>query len=352
MTITDLPDGFDTEDYLRLNDDVRRAGMDAAEHFLQFGRAEGRQWKLSVPVTLAPSDLVSDYWSADRSGARPVSWLEHSAVRTTLQRRISGDPLVGSLGWFQRDFIPKTLPLCLSLGCGLGAFERTAIRSGVAEYFHASDISEGAIEKARELATDADLGGAIDYSVVDLDAPDLLLPAATYDAIFGISSIHHVSQLENLFRQCRAALKPGGLMFLDEYVGPNRFQSPPHLVEIINKIRNVFPLPYRNNLLNGGHGVVGDYVPTPVEHFERTDPSEAIRSQDIIKALSAEFEIVAMRPYGGAIQHMLLSGVVGNFDECDGRDVAMLRLVALFEEELERAGGIESDFAALVARPR
>jgi SAM-dependent methyltransferase len=217
---------------------------------------------------------------------------------------------------------------------------------------HASDISRGAIDKARKAAADANLADKIVYDVVDLDAPDFTLPHSMYDVIFGLSSIHHVSQLENLFRQCATALKPGGLLFLDEYIGPNRFQSPPHVVELINKIRSALPQRYRRNLLTNDLSILGHYVPSSVEHFERTDPSEAIRSADILTALKLYFDVVEMRPYGGAIQHMLFSGIVGNFMEDDDSDVALLRIIAMLEEELERAGVIDSEFAVVVARPK
>jgi ubiquinone/menaquinone biosynthesis C-methylase UbiE len=44
-TLSELPPGFDSEIYYRLNEDVRKAGIDAAAHFLNWGRAEGRQWR-------------------------------------------------------------------------------------------------------------------------------------------------------------------------------------------------------------------------------------------------------------------------------------------------------------------
>src|SRR5947209_1385845 len=39
-----LPDGFNPQVYYRLNEDVRVSGMDAAQHYLNFGHSEGRPW--------------------------------------------------------------------------------------------------------------------------------------------------------------------------------------------------------------------------------------------------------------------------------------------------------------------
>ncbi|MGO9685170.1 MAG: class I SAM-dependent methyltransferase [Beijerinckiaceae bacterium] len=181
---------------------------------------------------------------------------------------------------------------------------------------------------------------------------EVALPEATYDAIFAVSSVHHVSNLENLFQQCRKALKTNGLMFLDEYIGPTQFQTSPMITELINRLLAALPARYRKSLFANDGSTIDRYMPSPVEHFLKTDPSEAIRSAEIIDILKRWFDIVEFRPYGGAIQHMLFSGITGNFDENSETDAALLNIIAMFEETLEKHGVIASDFAAIVARPK
>ncbi len=48
---------------------------------------------------------------------------------------------------------------------------------------------------------------------------------------------------------------------------------------------------------------------------------------------------------------MLLSGTAGNFDPHSAEDAALVRILAFFEEELEKVGALETDFASVVARP-
>ncbi|WP_233829228.1 phytanoyl-CoA dioxygenase family protein [Paraburkholderia sp. ZP32-5] len=43
--LAELPDGFDAKLYLEANPDVAAAGVDAVDHFIEFGRAEGRALK-------------------------------------------------------------------------------------------------------------------------------------------------------------------------------------------------------------------------------------------------------------------------------------------------------------------
>lgn len=281
---------------------------------------------------------------------RPVSWLEHPIILDHVHRRVTGDPKINTYQWFRQRYLPEPVPLALSLGCGSGAFERSAILTGFAKRFHARDNSAASIAQARETAAAMQLGDLIDYGVANLDA--IKLPARTYDAIFGISAIHHVANLENLFEQCRLSLKPGALLFLDEYVGPSRFQMTPKVIAIINRLLASLPARYRKNLLTDDGTTIDRFAPSRIEHFLRSDASDAIRSADILDVLRRYFHIVEFRPYGGAVLHMLLSGIAGNFDENDEADVTLLRTFATFEEVLESVGSIPSDFAAIVARPR
>jgi 2-polyprenyl-3-methyl-5-hydroxy-6-metoxy-1,4-benzoquinol methylase len=296
------------------------------------------------------NEVVSEYWAQDRGGSRPHSWLQHPTMLSFLQRRVSGDPNLPTVAWLQQQFFPEPVELGLSLGCGFGGFERVAINLGIARKFHANDISEGAIKKAEAAAREAGLEEKIEYTVANLD--ECSLPAETYDAIFALSSAHHVFQLENLFRQCRSSLKPGGLLFLDEYIGPSRFRSSPLETEIINKLLVLLPARYRKNLFANDGSTIDSYVPSSVDHFEKVDPSEAVRSAEIVNTLEMYFDVIEFRPYGGGILHMLLSGIMGNFDEQSDSDIVLMNLLATLEETLEQVGALESHFAAIVARPR
>lgn len=54
--------------------------------------------------------------------------------------------------------------------------------------------------------------------------------------------------------------------------------------------------------------------------------------------------------YGGTILHPLLEHIVGNFSAESDRDVAIIRLLALFEDILIENRVLTSDFAVLVAQ--
>src|SRR5258708_5319071 len=97
-----LPQDFDPAGYLRLNKDVAKLGLDAATHYRLHGHQEGRRWKEvdplgSVENSVSQSELVSEYWAAERKSDRPVSWIEHPSLRPVVHRRISGDPRIGGI---------------------------------------------------------------------------------------------------------------------------------------------------------------------------------------------------------------------------------------------------------------
>lgn len=295
------------------------------------------------------AELVSAYWGDERKDHRKHNWLEHPVTRGIINLRISGDSATGTRQYWRRNFLQEAAANALSLGCGFGNFERDAINADLVGRIDAFDVSASAIEQARAYAADAGLQDRIAYSVADVNSLDL--PPEHYDAVFGISSVHHVFELESVFRNCRKALRPGGLLFLDEYVGPSRFQLPSENVGLINRLLAALPERYRRNVFTNG-GITNTYENSPIEWFEKNDPSEAVRSAEIISTLQQYFDIIDYRPYGGAILHMLLSGMAGNYEPDSDADVALLRSFAILEESLEHAAVLSSHFAAFVARPK
>ena len=98
----------------------------------------------------------------------------------------------------------------------------------------------------------------------------------------------------------------------------------------------------------------------PVEHIRRPiledvialDPSESVRSSEILAVLGDYFEIVDLRPYGGALLHVLLSHVPPLLDLENEEHRALLRRMMLFEKTHIELGTLPSDFVFAVARVR
>ncbi|HMF08952.1 MAG TPA: class I SAM-dependent methyltransferase, partial [Thermoanaerobaculia bacterium] len=85
----------------------------------------------------APGEPENHYW-----GAQPL-------VRRAINRRVTGDPNCWPTEWFARRFVPQTLPLGLSVGCGSGLLERDVLAKGICQRVEGVDFSPESIEQAK-----------------------------------------------------------------------------------------------------------------------------------------------------------------------------------------------------------
>ncbi len=256
----------------------------------------------------------------------------------------------------------------------------------------AIDIADRSIAIAQEAARQAGYSH-INYQIADLN--EVRLPTSHYDAAWATASIHHVERLEYLFAEVARSLKTGGLFILDEYVGANRFQFPPRQREIIEACHTLLPLRHRvlAAALSDNRSALGrdswrwwvrrvadkvrdgDLFGAVQRHTRRLwnrhrgqatvrkkadlptaqsvaaiDPSEAIRSSDIVPVLRQYFDIVEYKPLGGSILQFLLADIAGNFADEDGKK--LLDMLFMIEDTLMAVGELGSDFAYIVATPK
>ena len=71
------------------------------------------------------------------------------------------------------------------------------------------------------------------------------LPQNVYDAVLTTGSMHHVENLDFCFRNIRRALKPGGLLWLNDYVGPNQFQWSDAQMRLADELLALVPKTWR-----------------------------------------------------------------------------------------------------------
>jgi SAM-dependent methyltransferase len=181
----------------------------------------------------------SKYWDENKEKSLdPAFWMAHPLCRGAINRRVSGSPDEWPLDWFRRLHVPRPFGRGVSWGCGLGAFERSAIRAGIVEEIDAFDISPQSLEAARGQAR-AEKMESIHYSPGDFDDPRLA--RRRYDIVFFHASLHHVSQLERLFSRLALALKPGGAIYLDEYIGPSRDRWDGHRLRVARALLDLLP---------------------------------------------------------------------------------------------------------------
>jgi SAM-dependent methyltransferase len=175
------------------------------------------------------------------------------------------------------------------------------------------------------------------------------LPARSFDSVFMFMVMHHVLPLESLMEKIRDCKKPDAYFFVNEYVGPNRFQWSDLVMEHGNRILKSLPERLR---IHGVTGSVSTQFWRPsLRAMIDGDPSEAIRSADILPLLGAYFEIVETRNYGGTILQPLLADIVHNFhpDESE-EDAEILRGLFAEEQYLISKGVIPPNFVLTIVK--
>lgn len=277
---------------------------------------------------------------------RPNSWAECPVVNQEyICPLISGKPNVGWLEYVARKYYANPVRSAVSLGCGGGGLERHGLQLQITEHFDAFDVSADAVQLAKEEAEKSKQIGSIDYEVANLNKIEF--PSQSYDAAFASQSVHHIDDLEHYMEQVRQSLKPDGLFIINEFVGPNQFQWTDVQLQHCQRLLASIPEKFRETIREPG---VKHSVERPtIEFMNGYDPTEAIRSADIIPQLQNHFEIVERRDFGGTLLHLVLDNIAGNLsDSEEGKTI--LRSLFAEEQRLLAQGEIESDFTLLVAR--
>jgi O-antigen biosynthesis protein len=294
-------------------------------------------------------ERVKHVWGAGRvwGGTEIQHWLQHPLVRERIDLKVSGVPGLNRFEYFLQRYLKDRMPVerALTLGSGVGELERGLCQYNFARKHEGIDLSDEAVRIAIAQARDAGFTH-IHYRTGNLNT--ITLERRAFDVIFGISSIHHTDKLEHLFGQVREALKPGGYFFLDEFVGPDRFQWTDEQIRAINEQLLSLPRPLRR-LISDRSKFKDRVVRRSRAEIIESDPSEAIRSSEIVPLLSRYFDVLEIKGYGGSIIHELLYDIAGNFVDENPGALDRLRLLFRLEDELIESGKLSHDFAVIIA---
>lgn len=298
----------------------------------------------------APEGAVK-LWDATATARieNPVQgWMDSPLVwESCVLPKIGGGP---RYHWLQAAVDRHAIPRAgkwLSLGCGSAGTEIAASGWKLFESMLALDASSVSLEIAGRMAAEQSVTN-IQFQSADLNR--LSLPPETFDVVLMNMSLHHVKELRPALSQVRRSLRSNGFLIANEFVGPRQFQFTDLQLGLVRKLLAVLPERYRQDSTTGK--LKTEYVRLPVEHWNVTDPSEAIRSDQILQELERQFRIVERVDYGGTILHLLLEHIVQNFDAADEEGMTILRLLGRIEDLLIGNHALPSDFVFLVARKR
>jgi SAM-dependent methyltransferase len=268
-------------------------------------------------------------------------WESPPSISAALNTLVSGDPRVSSLQYFLANYGP--FAHVAELGCGDGILVNFLIQIDPNLKIDAYDVSLASLERSRALIASRD-GAAQRCRLIRIDLNAEALPTDLYDAVLTTGSMHHIENLDFCFGNIRRSLKAGGLLWLNDYVGPNRFQWSDTQMRLANELLAMVPARWR---LRGG-----------VTRFDAgamrdLDPSEAVAPQHIPAALEAHFEIVRSWPRGGTLLAPIFgSGCLDSAMAASEEGSGVLSAMFKAEHDMIEAGALPSDSWLYVAKPR
>lgn len=300
------------------------------------------------------SDVEPDYWGLKGSKeseafGKKTYWLGNDCVREYCSRRLtqgSGDDWITYA--FKKFLNPAdaTSRRVLTVGCGNGSLELTMHHAGLFSRCDAFDYSPGSIQEAKAAASEAAID-SINFFVGDGNS--INLEKSAYDVVIFNMSLHHIANLEHMLDEVREALVPDGLLIVHEYVGPDRFAFTLRQREVMEAMLTLIPGQFRK-ILSGGQKEHPPY-PDPLA-VKADDPTEAVRSSEILKEVNQRFDIIETNPGGGTVLQFLLDGLAGNFREESRASMKVLRMLIDIEEVLCDVRDLDHDFVLLIAKSK
>jgi SAM-dependent methyltransferase len=277
----------------------------------------------SVPApAVAPNQLA--FWQS------PVA-------RASINRRITGDPELGPETYFARRHGPAIVaPHALSLRASDAKLELALVEAGSCERVTGLDDEQRRVDFATGRVPEP-LRERVRF---ELGRVEQWQPPEPLGAVVCRSFLHRREDLEAVLDRLLALLQPGGLLFVEDFVGPARFQWTDAQLRAINRLLARLPEQFLNDLsASDGRRKRSVERPDLAERLAN-NPHDAVRSDEILPALDERFERVEVCPYGGAVFHQLFSRIMGNFVERPDLVGVLMEVDALLTD----AGALGSDY--------
>lgn len=172
----------------------------------------------------------------------------------------------------------------------------------------AIDLSDKRIAQAREKANAAQISN-INFITADIFNHDIA--PDRYDMVLFDSNLHHFKDFSELLTKMIIGLKTDGILVINEYCGPDRFQFPSEQIQTSNKTLKTIPDTYRT-YWNSDKIKKRIYSPGYLRVY-LSDPSESINSSNMLPEIYKKFEIIKEVWLGGQILQLVLKDIAHHF---------------------------------------
>ena len=298
---------------------------------------------------------IAAHWDARTTGSKPArtNWWESRMIREHVNRLVAGRiyPVFseGLLNKALQAAAGRVFERGISVGCGIGNKEMNLIKKGLVRSFDLYELSAERVAKGRQLAVDWGLTDAVRFHREDALQHHF---EETVDLVHWNNSLHHMLDVDGAVSWSWRALSQGGMFYMDDYVGPPRFQWSDESLSLATRLRTLLPERYLRNPLYPDHPA--PYIDRVVKRprpgaIARKDPSEAVQSDRIIAAVMRHFPNAEITYTGGTVYHLTLNTILHNFDETDETDRALLGLMLIIDELTTRIPELDNHYATAIA---
>lgn len=280
---------------------------------------------------------------ADVDEMRNVAWLALLTVAYDIEGSFSSE---GFVGFTMRNLAERGRTTGL-VGAALVCGDMESERRFFEDTPHVSFTTVDGFDLS-QTSLDRYSPRGITWRPFKSDCNKLDLVPGAYDFIIAHHGAHHVRNLDEFFSQARRALKPGGLMFIHEWIGPTYLQIPRRnrLVATI-LLYLLFPRRWMRTTHTGKVKGVR-YIQDPPESF---DPSEACNSLGLYPAFIANFRPLSEYKHSG-LTYPMFEGLAQVVASDQRRNPKRVRLVVRIERWLTHKGLLAPLFVVALAEAR
>lgn len=250
-----------------------------------------------------------------------INWYDVPYVVKHVQKNITGDGEIDYANYLAGKFFQgRTNIRMLSPGCGIGVKELQFAKIPAFARIDGFDIAPARIQEAQKRAAALGLTNA-NFFVGDIY--DLKV-GEKYDIVLFDSCLHHFDNLDALLEKVKGYIKKDGLLVILEFTGPNRYQYSSKHVQKCNEALQLIPRTHRVFLKSSlvKHKV---WAPGYLRMY-LSDPSEGIRSGDILPAIHKRFHVLEEKKLGGDLLAPVLKGTVHHYTENENSNHILDRL--------------------------
>lgn len=186
------------------------------------------------------------------------------------------------------------------------------------------DINESMLSRGRALAKERGLEEYMTFVKADFNDWH---PRGSYDAVVANQCLHHVTNLEGLFRAIESSLGPSGLFIVSDMIGRNGHQRWPEAEELVRGIWSELDDRYKFN--HQLKRLELDFV----NHDCASDSFEGIRAQDILPLLVNRFSFHVFIGFGNVVDIFIDRAFGHNFDAKSEGDQAFIDKLHAIDEQ-------------------